>query len=299
MSARSSEWCLVDDNLNVIPRVVGGRGRIALINAEKFTSSGYRGGTAQLYFTLSDGSRALVASDWGEYAEEGDTVHQAVFPLGLTDVCVVNTSSNLLIVAAGKRANSKIPTSETATLLGIARSALFKAGIKVPLHRAVWLSRLPTTSSGKISFSQLESDVEHHFKSSAASIHCGVLDPGSMPFKVSVMVADVLGRENLRGRDFKLVGGANMDSMAAEALVECIREEYGVLLSPMQLLSPLITPSVLTMMIMEARKQKTNTQQKRKAEDDGVNNGSEGLESSEMPREISTTPGFQIGSRLW
>ncbi|KAI9205447.1 male sterility protein-domain-containing protein [Polychytrium aggregatum] len=125
---------------------------------------------------------------------------------------------------------------------------------KVPVHNCLKLDAFPFNDSGKVDLKKLKRIAENVEQYSQAVQYPALIVTRTfltkIAFKISEFSSQILDNPGLYGRNF-YIGGVGFDSLSISRLALALREEYGVEISPMILLSNSMSPKDVAQLVVD------------------------------------------------
>ncbi|KAI9207910.1 male sterility protein-domain-containing protein [Polychytrium aggregatum] len=125
---------------------------------------------------------------------------------------------------------------------------------KVPVHNCLKLDAFPFNDSGKVDLKKLKRIAENVEQYGQAVQYPALIVTRTfltkIAFKISEFSSQILDNPGLYGRNF-YIGGVGFDSLSIGRLALAIREEYGVEISPMILLSNSMSPKDVAQLVVD------------------------------------------------
>ncbi|BFZ58567.1 hypothetical protein PYCC9005_005631 [Savitreella phatthalungensis] len=135
--------------------------------------------------------------------------------------------------------------------------------VKVPVAHAVYLAATPIAVSGKKDLKVLQKVAQEGVKRKLAALP-SVPEADPVANFVSSRAAELVKTPELAGKEFLFVE-AGLDSISAVHLLRAVEREFGVSLSPAQVIDPEASPSSISTFIAESRENAAKSPQERGA----------------------------------
>ncbi|KAI9202465.1 male sterility protein-domain-containing protein [Polychytrium aggregatum] len=172
----------------------------------------------------------------------------------IADCYFIHTSERKIILLYVLQKGSN-PDLISADIIRVVEDMLLLLNVsKFPIHNCLRLHELPFNDSGKVDLKKLKRIAENIEQYGQAVDYPPLMVTRTfltkIAFKISEFSSQILDSPGLYGRNF-YIGGVGFDSLSIGRLAIAIKEEYGVEISPMILLSNSMSPKNVAQLVVD------------------------------------------------